>query len=79
MKLLRIILCVLLAAVLAVPVAAATQENPFSDVTPEDWAYDYILRTYEEGIMYGTYVARRPGPAASVRTRFSLWESGPLS
>ena len=70
MKPLRTILCLLLAAALAAgpcqifrTAAAAAEEetSPFSDVGPSDWAWDYILRAYTEGLMSGTYVDEAEG------------------
>lgn len=70
MKPLRTILCLLLAALLAAGpcftrhAAAAGEDSPFSDVPTSDWAYAYILRAYEKGLMSGTYA----DDAAGIRT-----------
>lgn len=58
LKRLYIIVPVVLAIVIVIefvsPAVAAA--SPFSDVPSDNWAYQYVERAYEDGIMTGTYV-----------------------
>lgn len=45
--------CMLLTT-MSVPAAAASDNNPFTDVSADSWYYDDVQYVYEEGLMSGT-------------------------